>query len=179
MNSVRYAALWPQRRPWLAHGQPKTHQPKVIMRVDKEILRETMLGLEASQLQASQANYEQFLDPARLDGGEIHDAQDVSQAIQAGDYAQAFDAPIHAHEHTIELLKEIDFGEALEVRPGAVVKWGGQNFVVSALTSEFECQGETFMGISPSAPIAQAMASKSAGDTFEINGMTHSIEDVY
>lgn len=149
------------------------------MRVDKEILRETMLGLEDGQLQASQANYEQYLDPARVDSSTTVDAQDTSQAFQAGHYAEVFDAPIHKHEHAIALLEGINFNETSTVRPGAVVKWGGQNFVISALTDSFECQGETFMGISTDAPITKAMLTKSAGDTFEVNGMSHKIEDVY
>lgn len=149
------------------------------MQVDKEILRETMLGLEAEQLSASKANYQQYLANAQLNLGEVRDAQDQSQTQQVGDYAELFDAPIHTHEKAIEFIKGLDFSTTSTVQAGAVVKWAGQNFVISALTDEFECQGETFMGISCDAPITAALLGKSAGESFELSGATHEIEDVY
>ena len=149
------------------------------MQVDKEILRETMLGLEAEQLSASKANYQQYLANAQLNLGEVRDAQDQSQTQQVGDYAELFDAPIHTHEKAIEFIKGLDFSTTSTVQAGAVVKWAGQNFVISALTDEFECQGETFMGISCDAPITAALLGKSAGESFELSGATHQIEDVY
>ena len=149
------------------------------MQVDKEILRETMLGLEAEQLSASKANYQQYLANAQLNLGEVRDAQDQSQTQQVGDYAELFDAPIHTHEKAIEFIKGLDFSTTSTVQAGAVVKFAGQNFVISALTDEFECQGETFMGISCDAPITAALLGKSAGESFELSGATHEIEDVY
>lgn len=149
------------------------------MQVDKEILRETILGLEAEQLSASKANYQQYLANAQLNLGEVRDAQDQSQTQQVGDYAELFDAPIHTHEEAIEFIKGLDFSTTSTVQAGAVVKWAGQNFVISALTDEFECQGETFMGISCDAPITAALLGKSAGESFELSGATHQIEDVY
>ena len=65
------------------------------MHVDKEILRQTMLGLEAEQLSASKANYQQYLANAQLNQSDVRDAQDQSQTQQFGDYAELFDAPIH------------------------------------------------------------------------------------
>ena len=149
------------------------------MQVDKETLRETMLALEAEQLSASKANYQQYLANAQLNLGEVRDAQDQSQTQQVGDYAELFDAPIHTHEEAIEFIKGLDFSSTSTVQAGAVVKWAGQNFVISALTDEFECQGETFMGISCDAPITAALLGKSAGESFELSGATHQIEDVY
>ncbi len=149
------------------------------MRVDKEILRATMLALEADQLEASRANYAEYLSTARLDRTESRDAQDFSQALQSGHYAQAFDAPIHAREDAIAQIKSLDFGVVDTAGPGAVVRWEGQNFVIAALTGEFECQGQSFMGISCDAPITAAMFGKAAGDSFDVAGMTHIIEDVY
>lgn len=149
------------------------------MAVDKEVLRETMLGLEAEQLLASRANYKQYLESAAVNQGDVHDAQDLSQTQQVGDYAELFDAPIHTHEEAIGVIQSIDFSPTDTAQPGAVVKWGGQNFVIAALTDEFQCQGETFMGISMNAPIAEQMFGKSAGEEFDINGASQSIEAVY
>ncbi len=149
------------------------------MHVDKEILRQTMLGLEAEQLSASKANYQQYLANAQLNQSDVRDAQDQSQTQQFGDYAELFDAPIHTHEDAIEFIKGLDFSATNTVQAGAVVNWGGQNFVISALTDEFECQGQTFMGISCDAPITGALLGKAAGDSFEVAGATHQIDDVY
>ena len=43
------------------------------MHVDKEILRQTMLGLEAEQLSASKANYQQYLANAQLNQSDVRD----------------------------------------------------------------------------------------------------------
>ena len=149
------------------------------MSVDKEILRETMLGLEAERLQAANANYGRYLAAAQANQVDTRDAQEISQTQQMGDYAEAFDAPIHTHEAAMEQIRGLDFSETSTVRAGAVVKWAGKNFVISALTDEFECQGETFMGISCDAPITAALLGKSAGDSFELAGATQQIEAVY
>ena len=149
------------------------------MAVDKEVLRETMLGLEAAQLSESEANYQEYLQAAQLNLGEVRDAQDLSQTQQVGDYAELFDAPIHTHERALEIIGTVDFSATATVQPGAVVKFGGQNFVIAALTDQFECQGETFMGISMDAPIAVSMFGKSAGDSFDMNGTAQSIDAVY
>ncbi len=149
------------------------------MNVDKEILRETMLGLEAEQLSASKANYQRYLAAAQLNQGDVRDAQDMSQTQQEGDYAELFDAPIHTHEEAIAAIKNLDFAATSTVQAGAVVQWAGQNFVIAALTDEFECQGQQFMGVSCDAPITAALLGKSAGDSFELAGATHQIENVY
>lgn len=149
------------------------------MRVAKDVLKTTMLGLEADQLQASREAYSTYLENARLDRTESLDSQDLSQAVQSGRYAEAFDAPIHNHERAIEQIEALDFGTVDVVGPGAVVLWNGQNFVIVALTQEFECQGQTFMGISCDAPITAALLGKSAGDAFEVNGISQVIDDVY
>lgn len=148
-------------------------------RVDKQVLRTTMLGLETERLAGSRSAYQRYLESARLDRSEPRDAHDFSQALQGGYYAAAFDAPIHAHEEAIELISALDFGEADVVRPGAVVTWMGQNFVISVLTDEFECQGQRFMGVSCDAPITAALLGKSAGARFELANATHQIDDVY
>lgn len=149
------------------------------MRVDKQVLRQTMLGLEAERLEASLVNYEAYLANALADQSQVRDAQDKSQTKQSGDYAEAFDAPIHSHQEAIAQIEATDFADTDTVQPGAVVKWAGQNFILAALTHEFECQGETFMGISCQAPIAEQMMGQAAGGTFEFSGQSYQIEDVY
>ena len=149
------------------------------MRVDKEILKTTMLGLEAHQLQASRDTYAEYLKNAHVERSDVSDAQDAAQAFENAHYAESFDAPVHEHQQAIELISGLDFSATDVVRPGAVVEWNGQSFVISALTQEFECQGHQFMGVSCDAPITQQILGKSAGDTFELNGSSQTIQDVY
>lgn len=72
----------------------------------------------------------------------------------------------------------MDFALTDIVKLGAVVGVDGRNFVVAVSTSKFECDGETYLGISESSPIFRAMSGLKAGDSFELNGKTMTIDSV-
>ena len=65
------------------------------------------------------------------------------------------------------------------VEEGAIVKFGERYFVVSVSTARFECDGESFMGISPQAPIYQAMEGKRSGETFVYGGRQFDIQALF
>jgi len=87
--------------------------------------------------------------------------------------------PIHTHADKIEQLNAIDFGEKAEVEEGAIVRLNDRYFVISVSTARFECDGESFMGISPQAPIYQAMQGKRAGEKFAYGDRQFDIQAVY
>ena len=144
----------------------------------KQALAARMLALEEAELTAARDHYARFLRESRLDERESHDTTDLAEARENADLAAAFDHPVHAHQAKIEVIKSTDFAPTETVRPGAVVGFGGRNFVVCVATSKFECEGETYMGISPQSPIYRAMADLEAGDVFKFNGQDVEIETV-
>ena len=149
------------------------------MKIDKEILKNTMLGLEQKRLEFSQDNYANYFKGAKMDRSDVIDDQSRSQAEQGGALAAAFDCAIHSHEETIKRLTSFNFAKQTIVQPGSVVKFNERNLVVSVATDAFTCQGEEFIGISEDAPIYLEMKGLSEGDTFFFNNQQFTIQLVY
>ncbi|MEL6258079.1 MAG: hypothetical protein AAFQ67_03350 [Pseudomonadota bacterium] len=146
--------------------------------MDKAAIRDAMLALEADALAHAKEHYEEYLAEARLDRTEPIENDEQAQAEIASELAEAFDHPVHAHSDKIAKLKTLDFGPKVEVEEGAVVSVGGRNFVISVSTTKFDCDGETYMGVSPQAPIFAALEGRRAGETTEFRGRKLTIDAV-
>jgi hypothetical protein len=146
--------------------------------MDKEIVRRTMLSLEACDLESARRTYLEYVASARLDRSEPVEIDGQSQAKLASDLSEALDDSVHVHADKIGKLAAVDFGPKSKVEEGAVVKLGGRFFVVAVSTGKFSCDGNEFMGISPQAPIYAAMEGKRAGDMVAFNGRHLVIEEV-
>jgi hypothetical protein len=147
--------------------------------IDKNYLRETMLALTEAELAQAHKTYEQFLAAARLDRFEPIESDEQGQAENAADLAEAFDDLEHQAEVKLAILRDMDFGPRTEVAPGAVVRFGERFLVIGVSTAEFECQGRRFVGISPAAPIYQALEGKMQGEDCEFRGRKLHIHEVY
>ncbi|WP_368186934.1 hypothetical protein [Aestuariibius sp. HNIBRBA575] len=145
----------------------------------KSALRDAMLALESAELESAREHYETYLAESHLDDRSSIDRDEMSQARINADLAHSFDAPIHTHEAKIVALQSLDFTPKSEVEPGAVVSFGGRNFVVSVSTRKFDCNGETYMGISVDTPIYRQISGLQEGDEFEQNGVKFILEKVY
>lgn len=147
--------------------------------MDKAGLRQRMLELEQAELDHAREKYVSFIADAKIDRSEPVETGDAALAEAAGELAEAFDQPVHVHADKLAHLREIDFGPKTVVEEGAVVRFGGRNFVVSVSTARFEHDGESFMGISTQAPIYDALRGLGAGDTAQFNGREIEIEAVW
>ena len=141
-------------------------------------LRDTMLALEAAELETAVAHYENFLHEAAIDDRDNPDRDDIALARTNADLAAAFDHPVHTHHAKIDAIENADFSLTDTVRLGAVVAFNNRHFVVVASTARFDCNGVTYMGISPSSPIYRALEGLKAGDSFEFNGNEFVVQDV-
>jgi len=147
--------------------------------MNKTTVRNTMLSLEKDSLIHAKEGYADYLKSAMIDRTESIESDEAAQAETASDLAEAFDQPVHTHADKIEQLNAIDFGEKTEVEEGAIVRLNDRYFVISVSTARFECDGESFMGISPQAPIYQAMQGKRAGEKFTYGDRQYDIQAVY
>jgi len=66
-----------------------------------------------------------------------------------------------------------------EVHVGSVVITEHLNFFVSVSIEEFEAAGVKYYGMSTKAPIYEKMKGKKIGETFEYNGKSYYISDLY
>ncbi len=144
----------------------------------KQAIQGKMLALEEAELATAKEHYERFLHEAQLGDREQHDNSDIAEARENADLAAAFDHPVHDHQAKLAAIAALDFSETDTVGPGAVVAFNNRHFVVSVSTTKFDCEGDTYMGISLQSPIYQAMAGLKAGDTFDFNGRTMTVQDV-
>jgi hypothetical protein len=146
--------------------------------MDKAIIRERLLTLEAHELQDTREAYASYVASAHVDASQAFDVQDASQAVQARNLSEAFDSPLHDQQHKIDLLERIDFGPKTTVAPGAVVKLDGRYFVIGVATGPFACEGRTLMGLSTEAPIYEELADRREGERFAFRGREHLVQEV-
>lgn len=145
----------------------------------KTALRARMLELESAELASAQAHYARFLAEAKLSEREQHDTSDIAEARENADLAAAFDHPVKDHHAKIDVLENLDFAVRDTIGPGAVVRLGKRRFVVSVATAEFDFDGATFMGISQQSPIYKAMEGLQAGEAFDFNGRSITVDEVF
>lgn len=145
----------------------------------KTALRARMLELESAELASAQAHYARFLAEAKLSEREQHDTSDIAEARENADLAAAFDHPVKDHHAKIDVLENLDFAVRDTIGPGAVVRLGKRRFVVSVATAEFDFDSATFMGISQQSPIYRAMEGLQAGEAFEFNGRSITVDEVF
>jgi len=85
-----------------------------------------------------------------------------------------------AQEMTI--LQQLHFLEDINherVKLGAVVVTDKQTFFVSVSIEQFDVDGVTYVGLSTSSPLYQAMKGKSEGETFSFKGTTYTIKEIF
>src|SRR4030095_3212511 len=99
--------------------------------MDKKIVKQTMLSLEARDLQSAREKYLGYVAGARLDRSEPVEDDEQAQAELASDLSAAFGDTVHSHADKIEKLAAMDFGPKNKVEEGAVVKLSGKFFVIA------------------------------------------------
>ena len=145
---------------------------------DKNLIKHTMLNLEAEELAVSERAYAEYLRGSTHDRSEATDSGQDSQEAFDADLAQAFECPLHVHAEALEKLRQINFGPKLVVEEGSVVRFEGRWFVIAIATKAFECSGVSYMGISLDAPIFKAMEGRSAGERLTFKGRCLTIQAV-
>ncbi|ROR39611.1 hypothetical protein QY917_04985 [Diaphorobacter sp. C33] len=141
-------------------------------------LRQTMLDLAEGRLRFAEQAYAQYLVGAAGRGDEPGESDAASRAVNNAALAQAFECPIHDHQEALDVLRQIDFGPRDSVEKGAVVRIDGRWFVVAVASDAFECDGNTYMGISTKAPIYAAIADARAGDVVNFRQRDLHIDEV-
>lgn len=146
--------------------------------LDKNIIKETMLSLEAAALRGAREEYFDYVADARLDRSEPIENDEQAQAEIASDFSEALDDTVRDHSGKLEKLNTIDFGPKVTVTEGALVRLSGRYFIIAVSTSKFICEGLEIMGISTMAPIFESIEGARAGETVEFNGRKLLIEEV-
>ncbi|MDX8494771.1 hypothetical protein RFN29_24705 [Mesorhizobium sp. VK22B] len=146
--------------------------------MDKNVIKETMLSLEAAAFQSAREKYFDYVADARLDRSEPIENDEHAQAEVASDFSEALDDTVHDHSDKLDKLRRIDFGPKTNVTEGALVQLSGRYFIIAVSTAKFTCEGREIMGISAMAPIFEAIEGARAGETVVFKGRKLVIEDI-
>jgi hypothetical protein len=84
-----------------------------------------------------------------------------------------------AREGELENLEALIPTVHWEVMNGSVVVTNVRNFFVGASIPSFEVLGVSYVGISPEAPIYQALHTKAVGDVVDFRGTHYEIKEVF
>lgn len=115
---------------------------------------------------------------SRIPAGDTYQADDLSQADEAGDLGALLELSLARQQAALDAAETLDVTPTDVVRPGAVVSFGGSSYVVGVLADAFEADGVSYEGISADSPVGAAIAGLRAGDTFTVNGQSHTLDIV-
>src|SRR4051794_19119753 len=79
--------------------------------MNKQIVKQTMLSLDACVLESARAKYLEYVGIAQLDRSEPIEDDEQAHAELARDLSEAFDGTVHSHSDKIEKLAAMDFGQ--------------------------------------------------------------------
>ena len=77
--------------------------------MNKQFVKQTMLSLEARDLESARDKYLEYVGSARLDRSEPIEDDEQAQAELASDLSEAFDDTVHSHSDRIEKFSAMDF----------------------------------------------------------------------
>ncbi len=151
-------------------------QPTTLDADGKLRVRDALIAHAESALAALTTQSTAERDAARADPHSVPESGDASQSSEAGDLEGLFErSAAHARE-SLDAIRGLDFAPTDAVRPGAVVGFGGDRYVVGASSDGFDCDGVAYEGIGAGSPVYAAIAGKREGDTFTFRGQEHRID---
>lgn len=149
------------------------------MKIDKDAIKNRMLALEHAELDHALEAHDSFRQDSHLSDRETHDRDDEAMARMNADLAHSFDHPVHEHKAKITLISKTDFGPKTTAERGAVVRFGGNHYVIVTSTQRFRVGEIELMGISLDSPAFRAMKGLGAGDIFSLNGREFTLDHVW
>jgi hypothetical protein len=141
-------------------------------------MKQTMLSLEARDLESAIEKYLEYVGSARLDRSEPIEDDEQAQGELASDLPEAFDDTVHSHSDKIEKLSAMDFGPKSKVEEGAAVKLGGRAFRYCRVDRQLCVRRQRDHGHLHQALIYAELEGKRVGDAISFNGTELVIEEV-
>jgi hypothetical protein len=146
--------------------------------MDKQALKAKIIELLSQDWQQASTDYGIYRDGAKVDRSEPFENDEMSQASQTAEVAEAMGEDAANDELKIQRVTQIDFGAKSKVEEGAVVSIGKMNYVVAASTPEFSVAGKACRGIGSASPLYQAMEGLTSGERFKFNGKSMKIASI-
>lgn len=95
------------------------------------------------------------------------------------DLMNALEEQLQQVEQDIDRLGQLDAAtHATTVQFGTVVHTSARNFLIAASIDEFDAMGRRYLGVTPKAPVVQALLGRSVGESATVNGVTYTVEAI-
>lgn len=83
-------------------------------------------------------------------------------------------------QQDLDHLSTLDAAGPMDtVQFGALVLTDQRNFLIAASMDEFNAAGLRFLGVTPKAPVIQALYGKKVGDHAVVNGVTYTVKAIH
>lgn len=144
----------------------------------KEAIRAALRAQIEADLAAANEYEAEERGAAELDPVDSYADDDVAHADEAAELANLAQYAIAGDRASLDALAALDVSPTDVVRPGAVVAFGGQHYLVGLVARPFEVDGVSYEGIATDSPVYALIEGLGAGATFSVNGTDHRLESV-
>lgn len=80
----------------------------------------------------------------------------------------------------LDRIQNVDAETRMDsIQFGAVVHTNQRNFLIGASLEEFDAGGKRYLGVTPKAPLVQALYGRKAGEVATVNGVEYAIAEVF
>lgn len=151
-------------------------EPSMLDGAAKQRVKDALKSLAATHLDTDDATLGQERAAAGIDPDAPYSADDLSQSDEEGELHGLLGAARDQQRADLDLIDGLDFGPTDVVRPGAIISFDGDSYVVGVVAEAFDCDGVTYEGISADSPLFPVIAGLGIGDQFAFNGTVHRLD---
>ncbi len=110
------------------------------------------------------------------DGAEIASQTESTRGSDV-DLMNALEDQLAQVEQDLDRLGQLDpASQATTVQFGAVVHTDQRNFLIAASMEEFDVMGHRYLGVTPKAPVVQALLGRKVGESATVHGVTYTVQ---
>ncbi|SEC26683.1 hypothetical protein [Arthrobacter woluwensis] len=142
----------------------------------KERVKEALKAQALSENKAVADDAAAEHSAAEVDTSSPIEPDDLSHSDEEGEFVELFQG-VEAHQkELLAAIDALDVSVTETVRPGAIVAYGGDHYVVGVASSSFDCDGVSYEGIAPGSPVFDAIQGLREGDSFSFRGADHRLD---
>jgi len=153
-------------------------EPTMLDDTAKQRVKDALKSQADAHLTAADATLSQERAAAGIDPATSYSADDLSQSDEEGELHGLLGAARDQQRADLASIEALDFGPSDVVRPGAIIAFDGDSYVVGVVAEAFDSDGVTYEGISADSPLYPAIVGLGIGDEFTFNGKVHRLDIV-
>lgn len=144
----------------------------------KQRVKDALISHLQARIESAKESVSSEDAAAEVDETAEHRIDDTSHSDEAGDLTALFENAAARQSEELASVEALDFAVTDSVSPGAIISLDGDRFVVGAVTDAFECDGESYEGLSTDSPVYEQIKGLKAGETYTFNDREHRIDFV-